>query len=375
MKNKRINQNAVTVEAVHTHTSIFKKQRGITLIALVVTIIVLLLLAGISITTLTGENGILKRALESKEVTELTNVEEEIKLAILGSFFEDGVFSKEQFEDEIEKNGGTVISEDEDEIVVQIDKYEATIDVKTGEIIDIGVTSITVKCEITPEKDIKTTKRTIKIIAESKQNGIKSIQKPDGSIENASEVTYEVTENGKYEFIIKDNAGNEKKKSVIIKSILLSVISITKEITPEEGVQAPYRNIKIIAKNENYGIESITKPDGTIINGEQATYEVTKNGDYKFVVKDNTGQEIEENITINNVTPIITVMDSQNKPPVASEWNFDANMNCVSRINGRCIEMQIADFQSNGWAIASTNQEFNYPYYTKLNVRFSVFYR
>ena len=38
------------------------KQKGITLIALVITIIVLLILAGISIATLTGENGILKKA-------------------------------------------------------------------------------------------------------------------------------------------------------------------------------------------------------------------------------------------------------------------------------------------------------------------------
>ena len=36
------------------------RQKGITLIALVITIIVLLILAGVSIATLTGENGILK---------------------------------------------------------------------------------------------------------------------------------------------------------------------------------------------------------------------------------------------------------------------------------------------------------------------------
>ena len=44
----------------------FKENKGITLIALVVTIIVLLILAGISITMLTGQNGILNRATEAK---------------------------------------------------------------------------------------------------------------------------------------------------------------------------------------------------------------------------------------------------------------------------------------------------------------------
>ncbi|MCI8636954.1 MAG: hypothetical protein HFJ36_03755, partial [Clostridia bacterium] len=39
-----------------------KKEKGITLIALVITIIVLLILAGIAIATLTGENGILNKS-------------------------------------------------------------------------------------------------------------------------------------------------------------------------------------------------------------------------------------------------------------------------------------------------------------------------
>ena len=48
----------------------FKRNKGITLIALVVTIIVLLILAGISIMMLTGQNGILNRAKEAKESTQ-----------------------------------------------------------------------------------------------------------------------------------------------------------------------------------------------------------------------------------------------------------------------------------------------------------------
>jgi len=57
------------------------KSAGITLIALVVTIIVLLILAGISVQMLTGENGILQKAGEAKENTEQSQIEEQIKLA------------------------------------------------------------------------------------------------------------------------------------------------------------------------------------------------------------------------------------------------------------------------------------------------------
>lgn len=57
-----------------------KKDDGITLIALVVTIIVLLILAGVSISMLTGQNGILERVQEAKEKTVQAQQEEKSKL-------------------------------------------------------------------------------------------------------------------------------------------------------------------------------------------------------------------------------------------------------------------------------------------------------
>ena len=59
-----------------------KNNKGITLIALVITIIVLLILAGVSIAMLTGENGILKQATTAVSDTEVGAAEEAIKLAI-----------------------------------------------------------------------------------------------------------------------------------------------------------------------------------------------------------------------------------------------------------------------------------------------------
>lgn len=59
-----------------------KEQKGITLIALVITIIVLLILAGVSIAMLTGENGILTKATTAKEKSLEGEVVEAIKLGI-----------------------------------------------------------------------------------------------------------------------------------------------------------------------------------------------------------------------------------------------------------------------------------------------------
>ena len=57
-----------------------KKEKGVTLVALVVTIIVLIILAGISINLVLGDNGIITIAKKAKENTELAKVQEETEL-------------------------------------------------------------------------------------------------------------------------------------------------------------------------------------------------------------------------------------------------------------------------------------------------------
>ena len=57
------------------------KIQGITIISLVVTIIILLILSGVTISSITGQNGILNRASEAKEKTEIASVDEQRKLA------------------------------------------------------------------------------------------------------------------------------------------------------------------------------------------------------------------------------------------------------------------------------------------------------
>ena len=51
-----------------------KKNKGITLIALIITIIVLLILAAVSINAIFGENGLIEMARESAIATEISNV-------------------------------------------------------------------------------------------------------------------------------------------------------------------------------------------------------------------------------------------------------------------------------------------------------------
>ena len=68
-----------------------KKQNGITLIALVVTIIVLIILAGVSIAMLVGENGIITQAQRAAQETEQAQKDEATGLSSLEAAIEEAL--------------------------------------------------------------------------------------------------------------------------------------------------------------------------------------------------------------------------------------------------------------------------------------------
>ena len=59
-----------------------KSNKGVTLVALVITIIVLLILAGVSISLVVGDNGVLSNATTAVDNTSLASVQSEVELAI-----------------------------------------------------------------------------------------------------------------------------------------------------------------------------------------------------------------------------------------------------------------------------------------------------
>ena len=105
-----------------------KMSKGITLIALVVTIIVLLLLAGISIQMLTGNNGILSRAGEAGDLTDEKQIEERVKLAYIATLAEGkGTATKDLLEAELNKSfgeNGYELSEDLSKVTINSKEYE-----------------------------------------------------------------------------------------------------------------------------------------------------------------------------------------------------------------------------------------------------------
>lgn len=87
-----------------------KKKDGITLISLVVTIIILLILAGISIGMLSGDNGILGQAGNAKTQTDIAGEKEIIDLAVVHAMGKSkyGDIDETSFTNELEKNNATV---------------------------------------------------------------------------------------------------------------------------------------------------------------------------------------------------------------------------------------------------------------------------
>ena len=94
MKNKK-RQKRWRCTHTHTHTCNFiENKTGITLVALVVTIIVLLILAGITISLLFGDNGAITRAQESAFKTEIAKVNEKFNMYLNTKKMENLEFQK-----------------------------------------------------------------------------------------------------------------------------------------------------------------------------------------------------------------------------------------------------------------------------------------
>lgn len=106
-----------------------KINRGITLIALVVTIVILLILAGTTIASITGDNEIIKKARISAEKTEIASLEEQIEIIIIKA---EQKYRNPNIDDIIEElKNSKIISKDN-----QVDKETGKIETDLGYIIE-----------------------------------------------------------------------------------------------------------------------------------------------------------------------------------------------------------------------------------------------
>lgn len=99
----------------------------------------MLILAGVAIATLTGDNSVVDKAEEAKEETKKAQIQELVQTEALGSYDSKGEFNSDKFKENVEnhlKQYDPEITENEDSITVTIDGVEVVIDKETGDIYD-----------------------------------------------------------------------------------------------------------------------------------------------------------------------------------------------------------------------------------------------
>ena len=201
-------------------------QKGITLIALVITIIVLLILAGVSIAMLTGQKGILTQANNAKNETELASAKEKVELAVIGAISQtrDGTLKVGNLRTELANYGGTVEGE-VFPVTAKVDGKSFTVDAN-GNVVLAGSST-------EPNPPASTENGTLgKVTGNEKTNttvkdslgnqvvvpaGFKVVNKDanvtDGIV--VEDVTHEATKGSQFVWIpvgdvIKDSAGNKE---------------------------------------------------------------------------------------------------------------------------------------------------------------------
>ena len=106
-----------------------KGRNGITLIALVITIIVLLILAGVTIASITGENGILSKATNARDNNAKASAEERVKTEVLGSYGSDGKLSLDDLNNNLKNVDGLKYNEKKIADDNKIESLPATVNV------------------------------------------------------------------------------------------------------------------------------------------------------------------------------------------------------------------------------------------------------
>ena len=132
---------------------------------------------------------------------------------------------------------------------------------------------------------------------------------------------FEIQEDGEYRFKAYDIAGNQTLAKVTISNIDKEAPTLTLSPSTEDFTN---KSVIITAKasDEKSGVDKIKLPDGNEIEKNEATFEVSENGKYKFIAVDKAGNEFEEEIEITNISnavPTITV----NYDDDEQEWTND----------------------------------------------------
>ena len=294
-----------------------KESKGITLIALVITIIVLLILAGVTIATLTGDNGILKKAGDAKTQTEQAKEDENLKIAIAGSYGTDGKLNLKDLKDNLTNQG------------IDYDKNN------TGFPLEVIVNGE--KKKIDANGNITTVK--LESVADSKTKG--TVFKDTTTLE--------------------DTYGNQVKIPKGFKIANDSATDVTGGIVIEDATYTNTIGSQFVWIPVGTGENAIKKANKETVDIALGRYEFTKNSDGTITTSEYSGSYTEDTTANHN---------SSYRNAIAN--NIEEFITSVKEINhgyyiGR-YEAGVVDYNSSV-STSNSNKETNWTGYTGDNIK------
>mgnify|MGYP000053598749 CR=1 FL=1 len=231
-----------------------KKNEAITLVALVVTIIILLMLAGITISTIGGENGLFTRVKLGKERYAISEAKEKLELEITNLQIEQQGKGEELKKEDLPKiNNDEIDVRDTTnfpvEVIYKNYKFEVDSNFQVTYVGEANGTIIT----YTTEPNGYTNQNKVKVLVTiSNPKGIKSILKPGETDKilpqdrTTAGIEFTVTKNGHYILKVEDIDGNEVFKDIYIE--LIDTLT-PGEFTPE--IQKADSSITVIENGKD----------------------------------------------------------------------------------------------------------------------------
>ena len=268
-----------------------KKDKAITLISLVVTIVILLILAGIAIGTLTGENGLFVRAKQAQQNYSISSAKEKIELAISDLMVEQTSKGENlRKEDLLKINSDEIDVRNTDnfpiEAICQSYKFNINENFTVTYVGEANETIIT----YTTEPEGYTNKDEVKVLVKiSNPKGIKSIQKPgetdkilpQGQTEVGIDFT--VTKNGHYELKVEDTNEKQTIKDIYIYSI---------DKLPPKDFTISIGNIKTTSINIKIEVEDSNETAENAKSGmDRYEYYIKKSSNIEYVKYTSTEKE------------------------------------------------------------------------------------
>ena len=289
-----------------------KNKKGITLIALVVTIVVLLILAGVTISLLLDENGIIAKSKDARTETRVSQIEDEV-----GMWKQHNFINKES--NQAQENADTMLANlisrkllTEDEI--DRDQELITIKKKDGTIIkEISYSSVTINISKAPE-----TEKTGAVVL--KVDSVEGMTMPNIDMSNGNEELNnfinslseeEKKEIIKYAYIKLVNKADPSANCTTFQDVLdwlknknnieeATETAFWNSVESTGGIDKAMGMMEVLVNEDTNMIEgyTVTNPDNETSN----TYIATENGTYTFKIQDVlTGKTYTKNIRVNNI--------------------------------------------------------------------------